>query len=247
MLKTAIEAAKKGGELATKYFYNLPKVEWKKDASPVTEADRETEKVIRKIISRDYPDHGIHGEELEDKKSASPYRWIIDPIDGTRDYVKGIPFWAVYIAVLKENQPIIGVIYMPMDGDLITAEKGRGTFLNGKRVHVSKVKKLSDVYISHGQVKRFINMNKINQLENLCLKIMAARSYGNFAFKMLVQGNLDAILEAHGALHDFAATKIVVEEAGGKFSDFTGKDSMTSGNAVWSNGLVHDSIVKLIK
>lgn len=247
MLDTAITAAKEGAKVATKYFNNLPKVSWKADESPVTKADIETEKFIRSIISRKFPDHGIHGEELPDKKSKSPYTWVIDPIDGTRDFVRSIPFWAVYIAVLKNNEPIVGVVYIPILGDLITAQKKKGTLINGKKTHVSKIKNLNEAYISHGQIKRFVKLKKGEQLEKLCTKVRAARSYGNFGLKMLIEGHLDAMIEAYGGLHDFAATKIVVEEAGGKFSDFSGKNSMTSGNAIWSNGLLHNQVIEELK
>lgn len=246
MLDVAIEAAKASSKVATKYFHNLPEVNWKPDASPVTKADVETEKVIRQVITRHFPEHGIHGEELPDKKSKSPYTWVIDPIDGTRDYIRGIPFWAIYIAVLKEGDPIVGVIYLPILGDLITAEKGKGTFLNGKKARVSKVKNLEDAYISHGQIKRFIELKKVKQLDNLCKTVRAARSYGNFGFKMLITGHIDVVIEAYGGLHDFAATKIIAQEAGGKFSDFSGKNSMTNGNAVWSNGLVHNQVLNIL-
>jgi histidinol-phosphatase len=246
MLNTAIEAAKEGAKLASKYFNNLPKVAWKEDESPVTKADVETEKVIRGYINRHYPDHGIHGEELPDKKSKSPYTWVIDPIDGTRDYIRGIPFWATYVAVLKNNEPIIGVIYLPILGDLITAEKGKGTFLNGKRVQVSKIKKLKEAYISHGQLRRFAHIGKEKQLIKLSKIIRATRSYGNFGLKMLLEGKIDAMIEAYGALHDFAATSIVVEEAGGNFTSLSGKKSLTEGTGLWTNGLIHKQVLDIL-
>lgn len=246
MLDIAIEAAKAGAVVATKYFRNLPKVNWKSDATPVTKADVETEKVIRQTITRNFPAHGIHGEELPDKQSGSSYTWVIDPIDGTRDYIRGIPFWAIYIAVLKDKEPIVGVIYLPILGDLITAEKGKGTYLNGKKVHVSKINKLEKAYISHGQIKRFINIDKKNQLFQLAKKVSSLRNYGNYSLKLLLEGRIDAAIEAGGGVHDFAAPKIIVEEAGGKFSDFSGVGSLDSGTAIWSNKLIHKQVLNIL-
>ncbi len=246
MINVAIDAAKKAGELALKYFKSQPKVSFKADKSPVTRADIETEKLIRKIVHRKFPNHGIIGEELPEVKSKSKYTWVIDPIDGTRDFVRSIPFWATYIALLENQKPIMGIIYLPVLGDLITAQKNSGTFLNGKRVHVSKTRKLEEAYISHGQIKRFLNINKEKQLIKIAKIVRASRSYGNFGFKLLIEGKVDAVLEAYGAFHDFAATKIVAEEAGGKFSDFFGTDSLTSGHAIWSNGFIHSQVLKLL-
>ncbi len=246
MLKTALEAAKKGGFLAEKYFNNLPKVNFKSDKSPFTIADIETEKLIRKIISSKYPDHGIIGEELPPINPKSNIQWVIDPIDGTRDFVRGIPFWATYIAVLKTNKPILGVVFMPSTNDMMTAKLSEGAFLNGKKTKVSKTKKLSDAYISFGQLKRFEKQKKVRELVNLCKTASASRGYGNLGFKFLIEGKIDISLESYGGLYDFAAPSIILKEAGGEFSDFSGKFSLTTGNGVYSNGLLHQQIIKIL-
>src|SRR3989344_4652305 len=110
MIDVAINAAKAGGELALRYFKNQPKVSYKPDNSPVTKADIEVEKLIRKIISKKFPDHGIIGEELPPVNPKAKYQWIIDPIDGTRDFIRQIPYWAVYIALLENQKPIISAV-----------------------------------------------------------------------------------------------------------------------------------------
>src|SRR3990167_5005293 len=133
MLDVAIDAAKKGGELALRYFKTQPKVSYKPDNSPVTEADIEVEKLIRNILAKNFPDHGIIGEELPPINPKAKYQWVIDPIDGTRDFIRSIPNWAVYIALLKDNQPISSVIFFPTMETLITAEKNKGTYLNARR------------------------------------------------------------------------------------------------------------------
>jgi len=246
MLDVAIDAAKKGGKLALKYFKKGVKVKYKADESPVSVADVETEKLIRKIISKKFPAHGIIGEELKPKNLKAQYQWIIDPIDGTRDFIKQVPFWAVFIAVLKKGKPIVGVIYFPVLGDLIWAQSGKGAYMNGKKIKLSKTKNLKDAYIGTGTTKRFIQLKKINELLAISKAAMATRSSGNFNLKLFLEGKIDAMVESYGAIHDFAAPSIIVEEAGGKFSDFSGKFSLTSENAVMTNGLLHNQILKLL-
>lgn len=246
MLDTAIKAAEIGGKLALKYFNSNFKVKFKPDESPVTNADIATEKLIRKIITKQFPAHGIIGEELAPTNPKSEIQWIIDPIDGTRDFVKRVPFWAVFIAVLKNNKPTIGVINFPVTGDLIWAEKGKGAFFNGKKIKLSKTKKLKDAYIGTGTTKRFIQQGKIKGLLAISRVAMATRSSGNFNLKLFLEGKIDAMVEAYGAIHDFAAPAIIVEEAGGKFSDHKGKYNLKNLDAVFSNGHLHNQILKLL-
>ncbi len=131
MIDVAIDAVKQAGELALKYFKTQPKVTYKADKSPVTKADIEAEKLIRGIIHRKFPDHGIIGEELPPVNVGARYQWVIDPIDGTRDFIRQIPYWAVFISVLHNNNPVVSVVYLPAIGKIITAEKSKGTYLNG--------------------------------------------------------------------------------------------------------------------
>ena len=133
MLDVAIDAAKKGGDLAYRYFKNQPKVSYKPDNSPVTKADIETEKLIRKIITKKFPDHGIIGEELPPINPKAKYQWVIDPIDGTRDFIRQIPYWAVFIALLENNKPTIGIVYFPTEDLLISAQKGKGVVFGKKK------------------------------------------------------------------------------------------------------------------
>ena len=246
MLDIAIDAAKQAGELALKYFKTQPKVTYKPDKSPVTRTDIEAEKLIRKIISKNFPDHGIIGEELPPLNPKAMYQWTVDPIDGTRDFIRGIPYWAVFIALLKENRPVAAVAYLPAMDKIITAEKDQGTFINTKRTKVSNTKKLSLTYMSFGSIKRFQKTKYLDGFLNLTETVSAPRSYGNLGLLFLLEGKIDVLLESQGGVYDFAAPALLVEEAGGKFSDFTGKFSLKSGNAVLSNRLLHNQVLKLL-
>jgi len=246
MINVAIDAAKQAGELALKYFKSQPKVSYKADKSPVTIADLEAEKLIRRIIRRKFPDHGIIGEEFGEEKPNAKYKWVIDPIDGTRDFVRKHPFWATFIAILENNNPIVGVAFYPVSGDLLCAKKGGGTFINNKKTRVSKTKKLDDAYITFGNLKRFMEKKTLDSLLNLIEKTRSGRNYGNFQLKLLLEGKVDIDIEPFGAIYDFATPCILVEEAGGKFTDFKGEKSLTTGNALLSNSLLHNQVLKIL-
>lgn len=246
MLNVAIDAATKAGDLTLKYFKDQPKVLYKADKSPVTKADIEAEKLIRDIISRKFPTHGIIGEELPPVNTEAKYKWVIDPIDGTRDFIRGIPNWAVYIALLKENQPIISVIFFPTMKTLVTAEKNKGTYINNKKAQVSKTKNLEDAYVSVGGLKRFSQMDNSKTLTKIFQNVSATRSYVDLGLIYLLEGKIDIAIEPYGMIHDYAPEALIVEEAGGRFSDFKGDFSLTSLTAVKSNGLLHNQVLKLL-
>ena len=247
MLDIAIDAAKQAGALALKYFKSQPRVTYKPDKSPVTKADIETEKLIRKIISRKYPDHGIIGEELPPKNPKAKYKWVIDPIDGTKMFVRQIPLWSTLLALLENDKPIIGIIYLPAIENLYHAQKGKGAFLNGHKIHVSKVTDINYCFLSHGSIKRFIEINRVNDLLDLVKKAHAIRGFSDAdAYSYVASGKIDIHISGGEKIHDIAAPAILIEEAGGKFTDFNGKSSLTSGNAVATNGILHSQVLKIL-
>ena len=134
----AIKAAMEAGKILEKYFETEILKEFKEDTSIVTEADRESEGVIKKIISENFPDHSILGEETGMTKNTGANTWCVDPVDGTRNFANGIPFFAISIALLDEHEPMVGVVYNPASKSLFYAEKGKGAYLNDKKIHVSQ-------------------------------------------------------------------------------------------------------------
>lgn len=246
MLDTAIKAAKTGGQVAYSYFKNIPKVSYKADKSPVTKADVEAEKAMRQIIIKNFPDHTVIGEESGSDGKQSKYQWVIDPIDGTRSYVRGIPYWCVLVSVMENNKPIIGVCYYPTQDDIFTAKKGKGTYFNGQKTRVSNVKKFEEAYISYYNLKHFARLNKVNNLVEICQKTNTSMNYASFCFNYLLRGKIEAYICGHGLLWDFAAPAILVEEAGGKFTDFSGNFSLTNGTGIFSNGLVHNQVLDIL-
>lgn len=247
MLNVAIDAAKQGGELALKYFKSPPKTRFKADKSPVTVADIEVEKLIRKIITKNFPDHGIIGEELPPVNPKAKYQWVIDPIDGTKIFIRKIPTWSTLLALLYNGKPIIGIVYFPAIGDLFHAQKNKGSFLNDKRIHVSKISKIEKCFFSHGSIKNFITANKTAGLLKITDKAHGMRGYTDAdAYSYVACGKIDIHISAREAIHDIAAPALLVEEAGGKFTDFSGKFSLTSSNGVATNGLLHNQVLKLL-
>lgn len=246
MIDVAIEAAKQAGALALKYFKTQPKVSYKPDNSPVTRADIETEKLIRKIITKKFPDHGIIGEELQPVNPKAKYQWVIDPIDGTVDFTRGIETWSTFLAVLENGKPIIGIAFYPSANELFSSQKGNGTYLNNKKMHVSKTKNLEYAFITHGSLNRFGPKGKLEGLVKICDIVKGRKNFGSLSINLVLKGKVDINLEAGGGMHDFAAPAILVEEAGGKFSDFSGNFSLTSNEGICSNGILHSKVLKLL-
>lgn len=249
MIDVALDAAKLAGDLALKYFKSQSaswRISYKPDNTPVTRADREAEQLIRKIIAKKFPDHGIIGEEFEPTNPQARFKWVIDPIDGTKEFIRGLPFWSTLLAVLENGKPIIGVLYSPAQEELFVAQKGRGTTLNSKMVKVSKIRELNRAFVSHDSITRFEESGKLAGLLKICQVSQSRRSYGTYSFNLLLKGNIDIFASASGGIWDYAAPSILIEEAGGKFTDFSGKFSLTSYNGLFSNGLLHHQVIKLL-
>jgi histidinol-phosphatase len=201
-------------------------VETKPDLTPVTDADRATERMLRERIARDRPGEGVLGEEEGD--DGGDVRWIVDPIDGTRNFSRGIPVWATLIALERDRQVVCGVVSAPALGRRWWAARGEGASANGTRIGVSAVRKLSEASVSctHGR--------DLARLEPLAWH---ARGLGDFWQHVLVaEGALDAAVDAKLALWDYAAIEPIVTEAGGQLGDFEGQ-------IVSTNGLVHDQVI----
>lgn len=246
MLKVAIEAAKAAGDHAYSYFKNIPEIIKKTDKSPVTKADIEAEGIARDIIERSFPKHGIIGEESEEKGKKSDFTWIIDPIDGTRDFVRQLPYWCTLVAVLKGEMPIIGVVYLPYQKELYCAELGKGARLNNKKIFVSKEKNLEDAFLALSSAHHFLDHNKGEEYLKLCLEADMVRSISSLGIAMVFDGRCDAYVAGRGKIWDFAALAVLTEEAGGKWSDFEGNKNLKSNSLILSNSLIHSQILKIL-
>lgn len=214
-------------------------IETKPDATPVTEADRAVERELRTTLGRERPDDAILGEE-EGVSGSGARRWIVDPIDGTRNYSRGIPVWATLIALEEAGVVTVGVVSAPALGRRWWAERGSGAWADGDRVHVSAIHRVEDAVLSFALEQ---------PVPSLAAQAWHARGYGDFWSHMLVaEGAIDGAYDAIGVTQwDLAALQPIVEEAGGTFTDFSGESRIDGGTALSSNGHLHNELLAAIQ
>jgi histidinol-phosphatase len=243
-LSLALSAAQKGGQRALRYFRKNVPVVRKVDRSPVTRADREAEKIIRKILAGRHPDHQLCGEEFGwDRGGTGDFKWWIDPVDGTRQFIRGIPFWGTLVALEHRGEVVAGVIHHPAFGWTLSAAKGMGCFNNGRRVHVSRIPDLKDGTLTYGGF-RLVPRSYRRRLTGLIEGCYDDRGFGDcFGHSLVIQGMAEAMLDPVVKPYDVAPIKICVEEAGGVFTDLKGRATIQGGSALSSNGRVHRRIL----
>ena len=245
-LETAIAAARAAGEVARRYFRTNVTVERKADRSPVTIADRECERRIIEVLSGAFPDYGVVGEEFGTRPGAGPC-WIVDPIDGTKSFIRGIPYFATLIGLEEDGEVTLGVIYAPVVDDLLYARKGEGAFDRSGRLHVSERRTLAESMIVFGGLNALRGAGYWRAVEEIVDRSMRQRGYGDyFGHTFVARGQAEVMMETDLKPWDMAALKIVVEEAGGRFTDFDGVPTIYGGTAVASNGLVHDEVLEIL-
>ena len=220
-------------------------VETKSDDSPVTEADRGAETVMRRALNAARPDHAVLGEEEGLVGPADAiHRWVLDPIDGTANYVRSIPIWATLIALMEGDDVLVGVVSAPALGRRWWAARGDGAYADGTAIRVSNVSTLPESHLAHGGVGTFYEYGHGEALVDLTRRVWRSRGIGDFWMHCLVaEGAFDAAVEPIVSLWDLAAITVIVEEAGGRFSDLSGRRGPSGGSAVSTNGRLHDEIV----
>jgi histidinol-phosphatase len=218
-------------------------VETKADLTPVSLADRAAEVALREAIVRERPGEAVVGEEFG-AEGAAPVRWILDPIDGTKHYVRGIPLWATLIALEREGGVVVGVASAPALGGRWWAERGSGAFANGEPIRVSTVSRMEEAAFSHASVRSLYARGHESAVRSLGDRAWMERGYGDFWQHVLVaEGRLDFALDPVVSLWDLAAVQLIVEEAGGRFTDFDGVARPDGGSGISSNGLLHDEVL----
>jgi len=247
-LKVAIRAAKAAGKILMKNYGKHVPARRKSAHELVTPVDIACEKKIISIIKRNFPTHKIWSEEIGSIKGKSDYRWIIDPLDGTHNFFLGLPLFGVSIALAKNGIIQCGVILMPVFKELFYTEKGKGAFLNGKRIHVSK-RKLKDSAVNFCQ--HFHDSNKrMLALKSIAFNVLAVRRFGAATFNLssLAAGRIDGLIEFQEKLGDFAAGWLLIEEAGGKFTTLGGKKfSLKHNSYIASSNVFHKRLVKAME
>jgi histidinol-phosphatase len=239
-------AARAGGAVALRHFRRGVDVTLKADRSPVSVADREGEQAVVTALAAAFPDHGMLGEELG-AQGPTARRFIVDPIDGTRNFVRGIPFWAVLVALEEDGVITAGVIHQPVSGDTYTARRGRGARLDGAPIRVSAVHDLADATVAHGTLRILRRRGRWDAFVRLVEASRTQRGFGDFlCYAWLAAGRVEVALGLNLEIWDVAAPKIIVEEAGGRLTDLDGVDSLTSGSALATNGLLHEATLRVL-
>lgn len=243
----ARETAHRAGQLALRYFDAEFEVEWKNDRSPVTIADRETEALLRTTLLQAFPRDGFLGEESGDVLGASGFRWIIDPIDGTRNFVRRIPIWGTLVGLEYQGETIAGVVEAPAMRLTYRAVRGDGAYRGDRRMHVSTVKSLDETTVFYTSLSWFVKAGREQAFLEIIRRTQTQRGFGDFYGHVLVaEGAGEAMIEHGVHIWDVAALKPIVEEAGGRFSDWDGKPSIHRPDVVISNGQVHDEILAIL-
>jgi histidinol-phosphatase len=249
----AIEAAQEAGRIGLKYYPDIDsaafssRVEWKEDHSPVTLADREAEAVLRARLLGAFPHDGFLGEESGDTPGSSGFRWVIDPIDGTRSFVRGIPIWATLVGLEYRGEALAGVAFVPPLGHVYRALVGDGAFRDNRRIQVSTIGKLADAQLFYSSLSWFAKANREAEFLNLARRTQRQRGFGDFyGFLLVAQGSGELMVEYGVHRWDVAAIKPIVEEAGGRFSDWDGQPSLDRPDVIASNGLMHEEALRLL-
>jgi histidinol-phosphatase len=242
-----VTAAQEAGRLALGHFEANLTVEWKQDQSPVTIADREAEALLRRTILAAFPDDGFLGEEHGEKPGSSGYRWIIDPIDGTRSFVRGIPIWATLVGLEHRDEQIAGVCELPAMGQTFRALRGDGAYRGDRRLHVSTIDTLEEAILFYSSVSWFVKAGREKEFLELAARTQRQRGFGDFYGHVLVAQGAGEVMVEHGVhAWDVAALKPIIEEAGGRFTDWDGTPTIHRPDVIASNGKLHDVTLRIL-
>lgn len=243
-LQAALEAAEAACVVVRELYRRNLAVTTKADRSPVTEADVRAEQAIRAVLSRRFPTHGFFGEETGRHGMDAESVWLVDPIDGTKSFVRECPFFSTQIALLRGGRLVLGVSAAPAYGELAWAERGGGAWLDGRRIAVSAVASLESAILSTGNLKTLAAGPGWARFGRLVTAVDRLRGYGDFVhYHLLARGALDAVVESDVNILDIAALSVIVEEAGGRFTDLEGAPvTLDTTTVLATNGPLHEEI-----
>lgn len=252
MIRTACKAARIAGKVMNKYYGNFGKLSYKKSKKSIlTQVDLKVEKEIINTIREKYPDHSFISEETGTKKTKSDYTWIIDPIDGTTNYIQKLPGFCASIGLASKQELILGVIYDPILKELYLAEKGKGAFLNTKRLTVSKKKEFPVSVLAYTTPSRSsISITSFQKISELYPYFRGIRNTGSAALNLcyVASRRYDIYFTKRINVWDVAAGILILREAGGKVTDFHKNEwELKTSEMVSSNGNLHDKFLRLLK
>lgn len=249
LLDLAVEAAWQAGRVTLGYYQTGLAAERKADRTPVTAADRAAEQKLRELITRRWPDHAILGEEFgRTGQSDSEYTWILDPIDGTKSFVCGVPFYAVLVALVRGDRPILGVMNFPALNDTVYARIGGGCYWNGRRARVSGVEQLGDAVLLVSEPHTLREYGRQEAWDRLAAATYFQRTWGDaYGYALVATGRAEIMLDPAMAIWDCGPLQVILEEAGGTFTDWQGTPTIFAGEALATNGRLFDQVMTQIQ
>ena len=248
-LQAARDAAQAAAEVIRDLYQKNLTVRTKADQSPVTEADVRAEETIRAVLSERFPTYGFYGEETGKHSIGAESVWLVDPIDGTKSFVRECPFFSTQIALMRGGRLVLGVSSAPAYGELAWAEQGGGAYLNDKPIRVSTIADLSAAIVSTGNLKTMTRSAQWARLGELIRRVSRIRGYGDFVhYHLLARGSLDVIIESDVNILDIAALTVIVREAGGTFTDLAGRDvTLDTTSVLATNGRLHATVADALR
>jgi histidinol-phosphatase len=248
-LSAALDAARAAADVIRSFYQRNVRIEVKADKTPVTEADVRSEEAIRDLLTKRFPSFGFFGEETGKSDMNAESVWLVDPIDGTKSFVRECPFFSTQIALMRGGRMVLGVSCAPAYDELAWAERGAGAYLNGKPIRVSKVAALDAAIVSTGNLKTLASSPAWARFGSLIGRISRIRGYGDFVhYHLLARGALDVVVESDVNILDIAALTVIVEEAGGSFTDLAGAPvGLATTSVLASNGHLHASVLETIR
>ncbi len=248
LLEFALDAAWEAGRVTLGYFQTGVAIERKADDTPVTAADRQAEQKLRELIARYWPDHGIVGEEFGSRESPSGLTWILDPIDGTKSFVHGVPLYAVLIALTDGQAPLLGVAHFPALGETVYAARGEGCYWNGRRARVSTVRELKDAALLASDLNSFAAYGKAEAWQRLVDATYLQRTWGDaYGYALVATGRAEIMVDPAMEIWDAGPLQVILEEAGGTFTDWQGTPTIYGGEAIATNGHLFEPVMELIR
>jgi histidinol-phosphatase len=241
-LTAAIDAAQAAAVLIRSLYQRNLDITIKADQSPVTEADVRAEEAIREVLQARFPHYGFYGEETGQHNLEAESIWLVDPIDGTKSFVRECPFFSTQIALMRAGELVLGVSSAPAYAEVAWAERGRGAFLNGQPIRVSRTAELAQTIVSTGNLKTLARSPPgWRRLGDLIGGISRIRGYGDFVhYHLLARGALDAVIESDVNILDIAALTVLVREAGGQFTALDGGAvGLATTSVLATNGILH--------
>jgi histidinol phosphatase-like enzyme (inositol monophosphatase family) len=247
VMQAAEEVARKAGDVALGFFRQGIQVDTKGDGTPVTVADQTAEKTARAWIESHFPEDGILGEEFGETRPGAKRRWILDPIDGTKTFIRGVPLWGTLVAVAEGERILAGAAYFPPVGDMLVAAPGQGCWWNGKRSRVSQEASLSKAVVLATDERFLVHPERGEQWRALTKQAAISRTWGDcYGYLLLATGRAEVMIDEVLSPWDAAALQPIIEEAGGVFTDWTGTRTSFGGNAIATNAALAAQVRELL-